>query len=172
MNRQKNHSIDIAFALTLFCTFAVSVLMVLMMGASSYNSVTRAMESNYEDRTAAGYIAEKVRHFDSHGSITAGKFDGADALLLKQQADDGTEYITYIYYYDGYIRELMTEDNSGMTAEAGEKVLEAEDLSVKETGSGIFKVTCTMTDGSRPYVMINPRSIQALKTASEKGERQ
>ena len=84
MNRQKNHSIDIAFALTLFCTFAVSVLMVLMMGASSYNSVTRAMESNYEDRTAAGYIAEKVRHFDSHGSITAGKFDGADALLLKQ----------------------------------------------------------------------------------------
>lgn len=159
MNRRKNHSIDVVFALALFCTFAVSVLMVLMMGASSYKSVTAAMNSNYEDRTGAGYLAEKIRHFDSRGGIAAGKFDGNDALLLRQNVD-GTEYITYIYYYDGYIRELLTENNSGMTAEAGEKVIEASGFTTEQTDSGLLKVTCTMTDGSEPYVLVSPRSAQ------------
>ncbi len=159
MNRRKNHSIDVVFALALFCTFAVSVLMVLMMGASSYKSVTAAMDSNYEDRTGAGYLAEKIRHFDSRGSIAAGKFDGNDALLLKQNID-GTEYITYIYYYDGYIRELLTENNSGMTAEAGEKVIEAAGFAAEQTESGMFKITCTMSDGSKRSVLVSPRSAQ------------
>ena len=60
MNRRRNHSIDVVFALVLFCTFAVSVLMVLIMGASSYRSVTDAMDENYEDRTGAGY-PERMR---------------------------------------------------------------------------------------------------------------
>ena len=159
MNKRRKHSIDVVFALALFCTFAVSVLMVLMMGASSYKSVTAAMDSNYEDRTGAGYLAEKIRHFDSRGSIAAGKFDGNDALLLRQSVD-GTEYITYIYYYDGYIRELLTENNSGMTAEAGEKVIEAAGFTIENTDNGMFKVTCIMPDGSTPYVLASPRSAQ------------
>ncbi len=159
MNSRKNHSIDVVFALALFCTFAASVLMVLMMGASSYKSVTAAMNSNYEDRTGAGYLAEKIRHFDSCGAIAAGQFDGNDALVLTQTIDD-TKYLTYIYYYDGYIRELLTENNSGMTAEAGEKVIEAAGFKVEQTKSGMFKVTCEMPDGSAPYILVSPRSAQ------------
>ena len=166
MNRRRNHSIDVVFALALFCTFAVSVLMVLMMGASSYRSVTDAMDENYEDRTGAGYIAEKIRHFDSRGGIAAGQFDGNDALLLTQDID-GTDYITYIYYYDGYIRELLTENGSEMTAEAGEKVMEASGFAVEPAESGMFKITCTMNDGSSPYVIVSPRSAQP---AAQKGE--
>ena len=166
MNRHMKHSVDVAFALALFCTFAVSVLMVLMMGASSYRSVTDAMNENYEDRTGAGYIAEKIRHFDSRGAIAAGQFDGNDALLLIQDID-GTDYITYIYYYEGYIRELMTENGSGMTAEAGEKVLEASGFTVETAEDGMFKITCTMNDGSSPYVLVILRSAQP---AAQKGE--
>ena len=159
MNKRRKHSIDVVFALALFCTFAVSVLMVLMMGASSYRSVTDSMNENYEDRTGTGYIAEKIRHSDSRGGIAAGQFDGNDALLLTQNID-GTDYITYIYYYDGYIRELLTENGSGMTAEAGEKVLEALGFEVETAENGMFKITCTMNDGSAPYVLVSPRSAQ------------
>lgn len=172
MNRRRNHSIDVVFALALFCTFAVSVLMVLMMGASSYRGVTDAMNSDYQDRTGAGYIAEKIRHFDARGAITAGQFDGNDALLLKQEID-GTEYITYIYYYDGYIRELLTENDSGMTAEAGEKVIEAAGFTVKQLESGMIKITCDMLDGSSPYVLASPRSAyeaNAVQETDQKGE--
>lgn len=166
MNKRRKHSIDVVFALALFCTFAVSVLMVLMMGASSYRSVTDSMNENYEDRTGTGYIAEKIRHSDSRGGIAAGQFDGNDALLLTQNID-GTDYITYIYYYDGYIRELLTENGSGMTAEAGEKVLEALGFEVETAENGMFKITCTMNDGSAPYVLVSPRSAQP---AAQKGE--
>ena len=166
MNKRRKHSIDVVFALALFCTFAVSVLMVLMMGASSYRSVTDSMNENYEDKTGTGYIAEKIRHSDSRGGIAAGQFDGNDALLLTQDID-GTDYITYIYYYDGYIRELLTENGSGMTAEAGEKVLEASGFEVETAENGMFKITCTMNDGSAPYVLASPRSAQP---AAQKGE--
>ena len=169
MNRQRKHSIDILFALALFCAFAASVLMVLMMGASSYHSVTDKMNADYQDRTGAGYIAEKIRHFDARGGIAAGQFDGNDALLLRQEID-GTEYITYIYYCDGYIRELLTENNSGMTAEAGEKVIEAAGFTVEQLDSGMIKITCAMPDGSSPYVLASPRSAQQPQDAQQKGE--
>lgn len=167
MNRRRNHSIDVVFALALFCAFAASVLMVLMMGASSYRSVTDKMNADYQDRTGAGYIAEKLRHFDARGGIAAGQFDGNDALLLKQEID-GTEYITYIYYYDGYIRELLTENDSGMTAEAGEKVIEAAGFTAEQLDGGMIKITCDMPDGSSPYVLASPRS--AAGAQEQKGE--
>lgn len=166
MNRKK-HSIDVVFVLVLFCTFAVSVLMVLMVGASSYNHVTDLMDSNYEDRTGAGYIAEKVRHGDSCGSIGTGSFQGQQALILTQDIG-GSQYATYIYYYDGCIRELFTETDNDLPPEAGEKIIEAAGFEVQEYDGGLIRVTCRMEDGSAPYVILSPRTRdQGLKTAAE-----
>lgn len=157
IKRNNAHSIDTVFVLVLLCTFAVAVLMVLMLGASSYKSAAAAVEQNYETRTAAGYIAEKVRHSSTEGSIGTGVFDGRSALLLAQEAD-GETYITYIYCYDGWIRELFTEEDSGLTAEAGEKLLEASDMQVSQDPlTYLIKVTCTMKDGTVQDVLISPR---------------
>ena len=124
------------------------------------------MNADYQDRTGAGYISEKIRHFDARGGIAAGQFDGCDALLLRQQIE-GTEYITYIYYYDGYIRELLTENDSGMTAEAGEKVIEAAGFTVEQLDGAMLKVICEMPDGSSQYVLVSPRSSQSYEKEGE-----
>lgn len=167
MNRKK-HSIDVVFVLVLFCTFAVSVLMVLMVGASSYNHVTDRMARNYEDRTGAGYIAEKVRHADTAGGISTGSFQGIPALVLEQDIE-GKPYATYIYYYDGCIRELFTEKGNVLPPEAGEKIIDAAGFAVQEYDSGLLRVTCRMEDGSAPYVILNPRTRSAGQGVSEGG---
>lgn len=172
MNRTKKHSIDVVFVLVLFCTFAVSVLMVLMVGASSYNDVTDNMNSNYEDRTGVGYVAEKVRHFDADGGIGTGNFNGINSLILTQSID-GREYATYIYYYDGYIRELFTEKNNDLPPEAGELIIQAAGFSAEPVSGGMIKVTCTMEDGSTPYIILLPRSEKtgaAYMTSAGQGD--
>jgi len=157
MNRKNRHSIDVVFVLVLFGTFAISVLMVLMVGASSYNDVTDNMNSNYEDRTGVGYIAEKVRHFDADGGIGTGNFDGINSLILTQTID-GREYATYIYYYDGSIRELFTEKDNELPPESGEVIIQAAGFSAEPVSDNMIKVTCIMEDGQSPYVILSPRS--------------
>ena len=157
MNGRRNHSIDVVFVLVLFCTFAISVLMVLMVGASSYNDVTDSMTANYEDRTGVGYIAEKVRHYDADGGVDVGSFDGQNALILNENID-GEQYATYIYCYDGFIRELFTEAGNDLPPEAGEEIIQAEDFQAEKLTDGLIRVTCTMKDGSQPYIVLQPRT--------------
>ena len=161
MKRQASHSIDVVFVLALFCTFAMTVLMTLMLGTSAYNRVTDIMNQNYEDRTATGYITEKLRHCDSNGGIKAGQLDGRDALMLSRDID-GELYTTYIYYNDGYICELFTEADNQMSADAGEQIIRAAGLKVEQTEGGLLKITCTMHDGSKPYLLISPRTTAGV----------
>jgi hypothetical protein len=156
MNKSKNHSIDVVFVLVLFCTFAVSVLMVLMVGAESYNDVTDSMVDNYTERTGVGYIAEKIRHFDTADGIETGTFDNQNALIIYKNID-GSMYATYIYCYDGYIRELFTETDNKLSADAGEEIIAAAGFKAETVSEDLIKVTCIMDDGSEPYIILHPR---------------
>ena len=46
-------------------------------------------------------------------------------------------YETWVYCYDGYIRELFAEEGSNLLPEDGEKILPAQNLLVEQAESGL-----------------------------------
>lgn len=60
-NKRKNqgHIVDLFFTLSLFCLFAASALIVVIIGSDVYRKTTANMEENYATQTALSYTAEK-----------------------------------------------------------------------------------------------------------------
>jgi len=143
-------------ALLLFGLFAVCMLLVLQTGADVYKKLTARDRMTYEKRTAVQYLTTKVRQADAEGWIRVGELDGYQALVITETIDD-KEYCTWIYCYDGYIRELFAAADSGLTADAGEKVLEAENFRVWQEMNTIG-AEITATDGSTQQAFFYLRS--------------
>lgn len=166
MKTRQNHSIDVVFVLMLLCTFAVSVLMVLMTGASAYEGVTDHMQKNYDDRTGVAYITEKVRHCGDEARISVGELPavtgdasapgstGIRALCISQVLE-GERYVTYMYYYDGYMRELFTDEGNALAPDTGTPIIALDSFGFDPVSDGLVRVTCRSTDGTNSYAFID-----------------
>ena len=119
------HHTDGLVGLLLFGVFAVCVLSVLLTGAKAYRRLTERDQAAYNRRTAAQYIATRVRQSDTLGGIGLTAFGDADALLLRE--GEGP-FVTYVYCHDGYLMELYCAEDAGLEPQDGEKVLAADSL--------------------------------------------
>lgn len=124
MKRERKHYMGGLLTLLLLCVFAACVLSVLLTGAGTYRRLTERDRTSYDSRTAAQYLATKVRQADRQGAVSVRDFEGRDALVLTEEID-GEWYETRIYYCDGYLRELFTASDSDLAPEDGEKILPA-----------------------------------------------
>lgn len=163
-NRTIKHEIDTLFLLLLFTLFTGCILMVLLLGASSYEGIVKRDADAYNARTGVQYIAAKIRHNDEAGCVQTGSFsDRTDAsadeistLYLKFRAG-GEDYYTKIYYYDGYIRELLCPENITLNPEAGQEVLAASSFSVVQDGS-LLEITIGEENGEKHSLRLSVRS--------------
>ena len=64
------------------------------------------------------YLSEKFRSHDRDGRIRVGQFKGQDAILITSPVKDEV-FVTCIYAYDGYLRELYLEEE--LLEEAGDE---------------------------------------------------
>mgnify|MGYP000003575306 FL=1 len=148
-------------ALLLLLVFAVCVLSVLLTGADTYQTLTRRDQDSYDRRTAAQYLATRVRQADRADGIAVADFQGCDALELTETID-GTPYITRVYCYDGYLRELFSAAEAQMTPADGEKVLEAQALTVEwmdgNGGEQLLEMELTNADGTTQRVVLSVHS--------------
>lgn len=126
-NQVRNSKITDLMSLVVFGVFALCVLLVLLTGADVYRELVNRGERAYESRTAAQYVATRVRQADSGGGITVENFGGQDALVLREQIS-GKTYLTRVYCYDGFVRELFTAESGDFSLRDGEKILEAEQI--------------------------------------------
>lgn len=114
-------------ALLLFVIFAVCILAVLFTGADNYKKIVDRNRISYDRRIAVSFLTTKVRQGDLPGAIDIRQVQGQDVLILKEEIN-GASYETWIYCYDGMIRELFTAAGSGLSLEAGTPILKAEEL--------------------------------------------
>ncbi|OUQ81651.1 DUF4860 domain-containing protein [Flavonifractor sp. An100] len=129
--RHWNHShMESLFALLLFGVFAACVLSVLLTGASAYQRLTTRDQLAYQQRTCTQYLATKVRQAASPDSISVDYFGDGDALIFSQEID-GELYLTRIYCWDGWLRELFTSADGDFSPEDGEQVLPLQQLSLE-----------------------------------------
>lgn len=149
------HQLSGLMALLLFSVFAVCVLSVLLMGASAYQGLTQRDQEIYSRRTCTQYVATKVRQNDRLSGIYVEEFEGVKCLSLYEEIELD-EYVTRIYFYDGYIRELYSSVLDDLSLEAGEQVMEAQGLDfVLE--DGLLTITTTGPDGVESTLTLSLR---------------
>ncbi len=154
---QQNHMIDFLFPVALFFVFAVSAITVILLATGIYRSTTGHSSLNYTARTSLSYICEKIHQNDMDGDIAIGSFDGCDSLILKQTHQQDT-YQTYIYVYDNELKELFVKEGVLASAKNGRTILAVEDFSMDTLKDGVFRFTCTDSNGYQDTLIVGIRS--------------
>jgi len=157
----REQKIDTIFVLIIFCVFAVSVLMVLMLGASVYRNMTEITSDGSDERTTLAYIWSKVKNSDDAQSIETGEFQGLSALYIYEEYDS-VKYHTIVYYYNGWVYELFSEAELEFYPEDGIKIIKVDGLTFEDFQHGLIKVTA-----GRSSLLVSPRGTVVRMTVSE-----
>lgn len=149
--KNEKHIVDILFVIALFCIFAVSALILVLIGSNVYRKTVHNMDSNYNSRISVAYITEKIHQFDEADSIEIGTLDGTDALILKTSTDI-CNYNTYIYMNNGYLKELFASENAALSLESGQDILPIHDFHLKKIKDKLYEFTI-VTDSEDTYTL-------------------
>lgn len=147
--QEKHFIVDILFVLALFGVFAVSALALVTIGADVYQHTVEDMSVNYESRAAVSYIMEKVRQNDTADSVSLTTLEDVPALCMLSRIE-GDTYCTYLYLYDGHLKELfMREDASlgGQILPAGTDIMELQEFSLSYAADDLIRVSLRTASG-------------------------
>lgn len=149
MKRQSEHKhiIDLLFPPALFFVLAASSIALVVLSSGFYSRQVEQSESGNASRTALSYVTEKLHQNDESDRVETGVFDGEKSLVIHQDYD-GVEYITYLYLYDGFLRELFIKDGVSASASDGREILAVDSFDFEEVSPGLFYFSCTNEDGS------------------------
>lgn len=154
-------SIPVVFVLMLFLTISILSCAIIAAGGSVYSGISDDMDYNYESRVSFAYLTTKIRQGDNSGMITSEKFHDVEVLAVSEEYDEDFAVCTYLYYYDGYIRELFFERGlgleEGMALDDGDKIVEAGGFDIKIDGK-IVTMTLTGRDNNTYSTKISLRS--------------
>lgn len=156
---RSRHVIDLIFPIALFFVFAASSLVVLILAANIYNSTTNQIQVNDQNRTSLSYITQKIRQNDVNGNLSISEVDGVDCLLLTSTFND-SDYTTYIYEYEGMVKEIFIKDGLTFSLKDGKDILQISTLTMEETTDHLFHFTSTDKNGRTDSVVLSERSVQ------------
>ncbi len=126
MKKQTSKLTDL-LVLLVFAAMALSLLLVLLYGAGIYQRLTEEGDARYSRQTATQYILTRVRQGDQ---IQLEDFEDCKSLAFREEIE-GDQYITRVYCYDGWLRELFSEEDAPLSPEDGEKILPLDKLEMK-----------------------------------------
>lgn len=155
---RSRHVIDLVFPIALFFVFAVSAMSVLILAANVYASTTSQLRVNDESRTALSYIAEKIRQNDTEGGIAVSSIDGTDCLAMSAVYNQ-VPCTTYIYEYEGMLKELFVNDGVAVSLKSGRDIMELEALSIRQLEDCIYLFTAVDSEGTESSLIMSERSM-------------
>ena len=160
MNRIR-HQADSLFTFLLLLIFALFTLVLAGTGGAVYKNGVTHLNENYTSRTAIAYISEKVRQHDSRNDVFLTSVEDLPALGLRD-AFDGETFLTYIYFYDGCLRELFVHENTVPMASSGTKIVELSSFTIENDGmngqtdtGSLFTVTAVSPEGDALSLFIH-----------------
>ncbi len=151
MNKLKGHSIDVIFMLLLFSIFAISSLMVILIGANVYQSIVGDMDDNNEIRASLTYISNKVKLNNTGDSVQIEQIDGVDVLTIY----GGFEDKTCIYFHDGSLKEvLVARDDTIDIGVSGFEIISVKDFDMSYIGDNLIQFDVTASGGESMELMV------------------
>lgn len=154
---RETHRIDSIFIMLLFFLFALTAFVLIMIGVRQYKATANAMDYNYEIRTVTSYLREKTRQNSSNLSISIETIDGTNALCLKNTLNN-TIYNTYIYYYDGSLREMYIQEGTPFTLNLGQQIVTISGFDMVKTDDGLIIVTISDSFGGTTDMYLSANS--------------
>ena len=150
----KKHGIEALFPIVLFFVLTVFALLVITLAAKIYENTAESSYRNHQSRIALSYISEKI-HQNKDCQISIEKLSSTTTLALRSEHQD-TFYKTYIYYYEGSLRELFVKEGIDFSLSDGKEILKLSDFSMKEADSGLLYFSCIDANGqtTNSYVSI------------------
>lgn len=151
--KENRHMVDILFVISLFCVFAFMALILVIIGADVYKKTISHMDSNYVTRTAYAYISEKVRQNDQIDSLSITQFGDSDALVLSDEIG-GTYYYTYLYLYDGSLKELFSDNPTMLGPAAGQNIMDCSGFEIEQITENLyhFQLVCGDKESAELYI--------------------
>jgi len=149
MNKHSHGSMNFVVSISLFTVFAILLTLVLLMGASSFKSVSVNAQERYEQRTPLLYVSQKIRGFDRVDSVKITETNGINTLVLSDEFHD-----IYIYEYNGYLTEFLAFSGDNPRLEIGISLFKVQSVKFELDdfmGSSLIKVTI---DESEVYVSL------------------
>ena len=137
-------SLSIVAALLVLSVFAVGILSVLLGGVNAYTRLTERSQAAFESRSAAQYLATKVRQLSGSEAVSVAPFGDGQALVIADEVE-GDMYLTRIYCHEGWLMELYSAPGE-FALEDGEKLLPMEHLELTLEGRQLTAVY-TAEDG-------------------------
>lgn len=159
MLEKRKHTIDLLFVITLFAVFAISLIMLTGTGAGVYENIVSKMSVNYNSRTSFSYIYNKVHSSDMSGNVSVGDYQGAQALIISEEIDN-ISYCTYLYEYDGKLKELFTRYGQEFELKYGTDILDIDAFEIESVTDSLLKCEITPCDGDKETLFIHLRSVK------------
>ncbi len=139
--KQDKHIVDVLFVIGLFCIFALSSFFLIPIEQIFTARRWHIWMKNFNTRTSLSYVVEKIRQADAEGAVSIGTFEGNPVVILSSEVN-GIEYHTYIYEYQGMLKELMERSDISLSASAGQDILAMERFEITAVNDHL--VQCTM----------------------------
>lgn len=155
--QQKSHTVDVLFVIVLFCVFSISVVALTGTGAKVYQNIVDSMSLNHSLRTSSTYVLNKIRQADSEGNVTIGSYAGCDAIILTEEIDN-IAYCTYLYFYDGKLKELFTRQGQSFDPAYGTDIIEAESFKMIKMSESLFRFDIKISDDDKQTLFVHIHS--------------
>lgn len=148
MNSNKG-MISTVFVLMLFLLFAITALLLALFGAEVYENTASDAEENSQLRASLLYVSNKLHGGDTAAGCGLLTYNEEMPVLCIAEEFGGEYYITYIYHYDGALREQFL--HSGMTFDPayGEAITELTDFIMEPRDSNRLRLTAVYGEESR-----------------------
>lgn len=159
-NQKSQRRLGNVLVLLLFAVFTVLILLVMLTGADLVETLTVRDETHYEQRTAAQYLATRIRQADREGMVSVRSFAGTTALVLTEELE-GAVYETLLYCHEGYLRELFAEVGYEQEADFGETVLPLRGFDVTEE-QGLLRLELSFDEGASETLWLGLRSREEV----------
>ena len=158
-SRGHRHVVDVLFTLALFCVFAAASLIVVFIGAEVYRSTVTRMDTSFEVNTTLMFVSTNIRGHDTYGNIRLDELDGHQALVMQQQLI-GRTFETWIFHYDGAVREIFidSENTEALSLGAGQRLIDVYAFSIEMVKEDLISIRAESEDGTYGRMLIGLRS--------------
>lgn len=154
----KKNNMAGVLVLLIFAIFMVSLLLILLNGASTVRHITERDQKSYNQRTVAQYLTTRVHQADQEGAVSVRKFGQVDMLVFTKEID-GTYYETSVYCHNGYLRELYCQAGMELGPEFGEKIIPLQSFRVILEDT-LLHITFELENGTEQTILLHPRSMK------------
>lgn len=142
----KNHSLGSLFIIALLLLLLLCAAAVIVLGLQAYQKSSEGYAENFNARTSLMYLTQKLHQHDESGTVRITQMGDSDALLFSDTAGDFV-ICTYIYVYNGSLRELCVLDSVTPTPADGWELMKASDLSLSVVDDQTLDLCATDAEG-------------------------